>query len=110
MSVRRLRARGPVAREGAEAEKLRAEAAALAEARAQAAAAAEHARASASEVIPYLRALKLTAEESRRAAAHCEAIPDAPLEERVRLALRAIHVRGTVTRPPQHAQSPGAAV
>jgi hypothetical protein len=38
-------------------------------------------------VIPWLRRLGFRADEARRAAALCEAIPDAPLEERVRLAL-----------------------
>ena len=71
------------------------------EARARAAAAAEetHARAAAAEaararaaavaeVVPWLRGLGLRAEEARRAAEPCQAIPDAPLEERVRYALR----------------------
>jgi hypothetical protein len=39
-------------------------------------------------VIPYLRALGLRKDEARAAAARCESIPDAPLEARVRLALR----------------------
>jgi hypothetical protein len=56
-------------------------------ARAQAAAAAAHACA---EVIPWLRALGFRADEARAAAARCEAIPDAPLEERVRLALSSL--------------------
>ena len=59
-------------------------------ARARAAAEAEEARvraAAAAEVIPWLRALGLRADEARRAAARCEAIPDIPLEERVRYAL-----------------------
>jgi hypothetical protein len=53
-------------------------------ARAQAAAAA------AAEVIPVLRELKFSAEEARRGAALCAGIPDAPLEERVRVALRGL--------------------
>jgi hypothetical protein len=44
-------------------------------------------RQAAAEVIPWLRRLGFRADEARRAAALCEAIPDAPLEERVRLAL-----------------------
>jgi 5-methylcytosine-specific restriction endonuclease McrA len=44
--------------------------------------------AAAEEVVPWLRALGLRSNEARRAAASCEAIPDAPLEERVRRALR----------------------
>ena len=60
------------------------------EARARAAATAEEARvraAAAAEVMPWLRALGLRVEEARLAAARCETIPDAPLEERVRCAL-----------------------
>jgi len=65
-------------------------AAAAEEARALAAAAAKEARvraAAAEEVVPWLRGLGLRVEEARRAAARCEAIPHAPLEERVRCAL-----------------------
>ncbi|MEK7824716.1 MAG: hypothetical protein AAB290_06725 [Candidatus Eisenbacteria bacterium] len=67
----------------------RAEAAAEAEQagarRAEAAAEAERARER--DVIPWLRQLGFRADEARRAAALCETIPDAPLEERVRVAL-----------------------
>jgi 5-methylcytosine-specific restriction endonuclease McrA len=91
---------------GAEAEeKARAEAAerqrADAEAKAHAAAAeaAEHARAN--DVIPWLRGLGFRAEESRAAAALCETIPDAPLEERVRVALSYFRRR----RPTHHAHA-----
>jgi hypothetical protein len=38
-------------------------------------------------VTPWLRQLGFRAEEAKRAALHCEAIPDASLEERVRYAL-----------------------
>ena len=60
-------------------------------------------KAAADEVVPWLRALGLRADESRRAAALTESIPDAPLEERVRLALtcfgpRALRV-GPATSP-----------
>ena len=41
----------------------------------------------AEEVIPWLRALGFRADEARHAADRCEAMPDASLEERVRLAL-----------------------
>ena len=51
------------------------------------------AREKAEEVIPWLRALGFRADEARRAAARCEAIPEAPLEERVRLALRSFDRR-----------------
>ena len=42
----------------------------------------------AAEVIPYLRHLGMRAEEARRAAASCEGMPDAPLEDRLRRALQ----------------------
>jgi hypothetical protein len=48
---------------------------------------AEAPRTAADEVIPWLRALGFRADEARWRAARCESIPDAPLEERVRLAL-----------------------
>jgi 5-methylcytosine-specific restriction endonuclease McrA len=65
-------------------------AAATDEARALAAAVAEETRVravAAAEVVPWLRRLGLRVDEARRAAARCEALPDAPLEERVRCAL-----------------------
>ena len=40
------------------------------------------------DVIPWLRQLGFRADEARRAAARCDAIPHAPLDERLRLALR----------------------
>ena len=76
-----------------------ARAAATEEARVRAAAEAQQARvraAAVEEVVPWLRALGLRVDEARRAAAGgCEAAPDAPLEERVRHALRCS------ARPPQ---------
>ena len=51
--------------------------------------------AAAEEVIPYLRQLRFRADEARRAAALCETIPDASIEERVKLALSYFRVRGT---------------
>jgi 5-methylcytosine-specific restriction endonuclease McrA len=60
---------------------------ATAAARAKALARAQVASEKAAEVIPWLRALGIRADEARHAAALCEAIPDAPLEQRVRLAL-----------------------
>jgi len=54
---------------------------------AAAARAAEEALREERDVVPWLRALGFRADEARRAAAHCETIPDASLEERVRLAL-----------------------
>ena len=74
------------------AEETRARATAEAEeARTRAAMEAEEARvraAAVEEVVPWLHALGLRMDEARRAAARCEATPDAPLEERVRHALR----------------------
>lgn len=58
-----------------------------AEAREQAAAAAEKAKEL--DVVPALRNLGCRADMARRAAAHCDAmLPDSPLEERLRVALR----------------------
>jgi 5-methylcytosine-specific restriction endonuclease McrA len=57
---------------------------AAAKARAQAEAPA------AADVIPVLRELKFSLEEARRGAALCADIPDTPLEERVRVALRGL--------------------
>jgi Holliday junction resolvasome RuvABC DNA-binding subunit len=54
--------------------------------RQQAQEAAERAGAAA-EVIPWLRALGFRADEAQRAAARCESMPSASLEERVRVAL-----------------------
>jgi 5-methylcytosine-specific restriction endonuclease McrA len=67
--------------------------------REQAREATERARAAA-EVIPWLRALGFRADEARRAAARCEPIANAPLEQRVRVALSgfAKPARGPVAR------------
>ena len=52
------------------------------------------------DVIPWLRQLGFSAGEARRAAALCEDLPDASLEERVRVALSYFRARGTrVVRP-----------
>jgi hypothetical protein len=51
-------------------------------------AAAEAARQS--DVVPWLRQLGFTIAEARRGAARCADIPDAPLEQRVRVALQAL--------------------
>jgi hypothetical protein len=94
------------ARREAEATRSRAAAARAADearVRAAAARAADEARvraAAAEEIVPWLRALGLRAEEARRAAARCETAPDAPLEERVRHALRCS------ARPPGAAHTP----
>ena len=69
-------------------EEARAKADAKAQAEAQTAAPAEAAREQ--DVIPWLRALGYNAETARRGAAACAHIPDASLEERVRVALRAL--------------------
>ena len=50
-------------------------------------AAAATARARVQEVIPWLRALGFRADEAKRAAQRCEGIPEASLEQRVRVAL-----------------------
>jgi hypothetical protein len=64
-----------------------------AQAAAERAAAAE--RVKEKDVVPWLRALGFSAAEARRAAERGEHMPDAPLEERVRVALSSVHVRGT---------------
>jgi 5-methylcytosine-specific restriction endonuclease McrA len=51
------------------------------------------------EVVPYLRALGCNDRESRDLAAHCRDMRDAPLDQRVRVALSHIHVRGTKKIP-----------
>jgi hypothetical protein len=48
--------------------------------------------AEAQDVIPWLRQLGLRDREARRAAALCEGIPDAPLEQRVRVALSYLRI------------------
>ena len=55
---------------------------------------AAHAREQANEVIPWLRSLGFRADEARQAAALCETIPCATLEERVRMALSYFAPRG----------------
>ena len=82
--------------------KLRAEADAAARvkesAAAEAAAAAE--RAKEQDVVPWLRELGIRAEEARRVAKLCEAIPDAPLNERVRYALSCTSTRARLAHTP----------
>jgi hypothetical protein len=73
-------------REQARAATAEAREAATAAKRKQAAAVAKRKQAAA-EVIPYLRTLGFRADESRAAAALCEPIPEASLEQRVKLAL-----------------------
>ena len=46
------------------------------------------------DVVPWLRQLGFNAREARSAAALCSDIPDAPLEQRVRVALKYLHRRG----------------
>ena len=77
---------------------------AAAKQRAQASAAAESARHA--DVIPWLRQLGFRADEARRGAGSCGASPDAPLEERVRAALRHLAPAG-VRRTASAASSPG---
>ncbi|MEO5619239.1 MAG: hypothetical protein ABIS67_15825 [Candidatus Eisenbacteria bacterium] len=73
---------------------------AAAEARAAAnerAAAAARAAEDHRDVVPWLRKLGYRDKEARLAAAFCEHIPDAPLEERVRVALTRFPLKGTRT-------------
>jgi Holliday junction resolvasome RuvABC DNA-binding subunit len=60
------------------------------------------------DVVPALRTLGFRANEARRAAAHCDSIlPDGPLEERVRAALRFLNPPARRWCPPP--SSPGTA-
>jgi len=65
----------------------------------EAAARKTHARERAGEVVPFLRALQVSPDVARRAAERCETIPDAPIEERVRLALSFLGTRIARPRP-----------
>ena len=58
----------------------------------------ELAKERAREVIPWLRALGFRAEEARWRAERCEAIPEASLEDRVRLALSHVGSMGRSAR------------
>jgi 5-methylcytosine-specific restriction endonuclease McrA len=81
-------------------ENKREEARQAAEARSEAARAAEEERAEHADeqdVIPWIRALGVRAEEARRVAALCEN-DDAPLEERVRFALSRLHPKGRTVK------------
>jgi len=70
-----------------------------AEARERAGATAE--RAKELDVVPWLRELGFRADEARRAAVHCDkTIPDGPLEERVRAALRFLSPPARRWHPP----------
>ncbi len=60
------------------------------------------------DVVPWLRRLGFRADETRRAAALCENIPDASLEERVRVALSYFHTRASSPAQP-HEQAGRAA-
>jgi hypothetical protein len=63
----------------------------------RAAAAREEEQRQERDVVPWLRRLGFSTNEARRAAAECESIPDASLEERLRLALSCL-------RPPHRVQ------
>jgi hypothetical protein len=76
-----------------EARRAAAKARAHAQTAARAHATQEAERAQERDVIPWLRRLGFRADEARRAAALCDAIPDAPLEQRVRVALSFFHSR-----------------
>jgi len=58
----------------------------------------------AEEVIPWLRALGIRAEHARKAVERCESIPNATLEERVKLALSCFGPR--TLSPGRLAESP----
>ena len=76
-----------------------------AEAREQAAAAAEKAKEL--DVVPALRNLGFRADEARRAAAHCDkTLPDGPLEERLRTALRFLSPPARRWRPAPNGLAP----
>ena len=76
-----------------------------AEAREQAAAAAEKAKEL--DVVPALRNLGFRADEARRAAAHCDkTLPDGPLEERLRTALRFLSPPARRWRPAPNRLAP----
>jgi hypothetical protein len=64
------------------------------------------ARSAAEEVIAPLRSLGFRAEEARQAAALCEAIPEASLEQRVRRALTYFHPPRTCAQPTASLGSP----
>jgi hypothetical protein len=51
------------------------------------------------DVVPWLRQLGFTAAEARQAASHCESIPGAPLEQRVRVALSHLGPRAFRVQP-----------
>jgi Holliday junction resolvasome RuvABC DNA-binding subunit len=70
-----------------------------AEARRREAQARARARAAAEEVIAPLRELGFRADEARQAAALCESIPEASLEQRVRRALTYFHPPGRAAAP-----------
>ncbi len=70
------------------------------EAHARELAANAEARARAEEVIPWLRTLGVSLAEARKAAATCEALAGAPLEQRVRHALRHLAPPGARTFAP----------
>ena len=58
------------------------------------------------DVIPWLRALGFNAAEARRAAERCEAMAEAPIEERVRVALTGFRAPGTRNERPTTAMAP----
>jgi hypothetical protein len=92
-------------------EKAKAEARARAAAKEKAEAEAKAralAKGKAEEVIPWLEALGIKAKDARRAAERCEAIPEAPLEERIRAALQCFGAR-TPARAGVALASPGTA-
>ena len=59
------------------------------------------------DVVPWLRQLGFNMREAQAAAALCSDIPDAPLEERVRVALRYVHPRVAGGRRAMITTAPG---
>ena len=110
MEQKREASRNRAAQKRAAKESARADAAARAateeHAQAEARAAAEDRAAKAREVVPWLRQLGFRAEEARRAAALTENVPDAPLEERVRIALSSLAPSRRVSRATYAQNSP----
>ena len=64
----------------------------------RAAAERARARAAAEEVVPWLQALRIPADQARRAAQRCETMPDASLEDRVKAALSCFAPRDVLLR------------
>ena len=103
LAAAEARARTAAARAAAAEEHARAAAEKRETAAAEAQAAAAE-RDPARSVVPWLRQLGVRMDDARRAAAYCESVPGASLEERVRVALRFLAAsRSPVAKPPEAA-------